>query len=378
MATKRFPKMRILRMCVKFRSALLSIVGLIILFFIGFGAYHFTTWAYSGLKQCYHVYIADDMYGLYNSSKQINKNFRFCENGSKGFIENVWTRKKVLKDVYWISGLDNEGDTLLCYASNGFRGFLNKNTCQVQIPADRYKKAWLFSEGVAAVMEKDSVIKFVNPKGEIVLNTKIKYAELPDCRGYLFKNGQCPMKASNGYWGLINKKGQWTVRPVYDDIFITSNNFWVFSRQGRQGVLNDSLQIVLQPQYREVLVTESGIEILKDDYNRQLLDYKGNVLSERIYTDIIDLSFKKKENDFGEGEYELSPYKAYQTVSCSSTTPTRVGLMSPDGNPVTPPVYERIEAVNAQLFRCYYYCNSYHCDNGGASVLINSKGQIVR
>lgn len=379
MFSKKLSKIRMLRMCMKWKGAFQIVFGLIFLFFISMGVYHLGRWSIYGVKYCYHAYIADDLYSIYNYSERISNDFRFYENGNHGYIENIRTRKKVLKDVNWIAGVKNDGDTLLCYASHGYRGYLNKNTCQVVIPATRYKKAWLFSEGVAAVMEEDSIIKFINPKGDIVLDTKNKYAELPAHRGYLYKNGYCPMRDINGQWGLINMAGQWAVRPMYDDIKFTVKNCWICFWQKKQGLINDSLQVVINPDYREVLVTDNGIEVLNEDYTRQLLDFNGDLLENNMYTDIRELYYKKSVVDpnMDEYEYELSPYMVYQTTY-SSTTPVRVGLMGPDGIPVTPPIYKSIEAINKYCFRCFYDESGQYYEGEGASVLINNKGQVIK
>ncbi|MBQ8695615.1 MAG: WG repeat-containing protein, partial [Bacteroidaceae bacterium] len=55
-------------------------------------------------------------------------------------------------------------DSIAVYALNGKRGFLNRYTGEIIIDAEknRYSKAWVFSEGVAAVM-KDEMIGFIDP-----------------------------------------------------------------------------------------------------------------------------------------------------------------------------------------------------------------------
>ena len=378
MATKKFSKMRFLRMCVKWKGTFLFIVGLIILFFIGMGVYRIGCWGIYCAKYCYHAYIADDMYSICNSTERISFGYRFCENGSHGYIENARTGKKVLKDVNWIAGLQNDEDTLLCFASHGYRGYLNRNTCQVVIPADRYRKAWVFSEGVAAVMESDSILKFINTAGDIVIDKQFRYAQLPHHRGYLFKNGYCPVNRANLKWGLIDKEGKWAVIPDYDDIEATEKKCWICYKNGKQGLLDESLQLVIAPLYSEILVTDNGVEVLKEDYTRQLLDFNGNVIERYMFTDIRELYYKSGTVDplLEDYEYTLSPFKEYQTTY-SSTSPVKVGLLGPDGIPVTPPIYISIEAVNADCFRCFYDEPGRYYEGEGASVLINKKGQVI-
>ena len=372
-------KMRCMRLYVKCKDVILSVIGFFFLFCMGVGVYHIGCWCYNVAGYCYHAYILDDVNDSYNYSRWLNRDFTFYENGSHGYIRNRKTQKKVLKDVSWVAESFDE-DSLLCFASKGYRGYFNRKTGKVAIPALRYKMAWVFSEGLAAVMEEDSTLKFINTRGEVVIDKGFKYAALSSGnQGYLFKNGYCVMNGYNHRWGLIDKEGQWAVLPEYDRMpKFTSRNCWIcYGDNGKQGLLNDSLRLVLPPVYREVLVTDRGIEVLKEDYTRQLLDFEGNVLEPCLYTDIRDLYYVSEIVDPSEDEYEytLTAYKVYQTTY--SYSGLRVGLMGPDGKPVTPPLYSSIEAVSQELFRCFYDDAGTYYEGEGASVIINKHGRII-
>ena len=370
--------MRRLRKYVKWKSRFQKMFALVLMFVLCIAVYNIGRWGYYAISYFYHACIKDDANDAFNRSTALNSNYRFYENGGHSYIRDIQTRKKVLKNICWIAGADNQGDSLLCFAADNYRGFFNRNTGQVAIPADRYRKAWLFSEGLAAVMDSDSILKFINPAGATIIDTKIKYATLPARRGYLFKNGYCQVSGNNHLWGLIDKNGKWRVNPEYDDIVFTEKNCWICYKNGKQGLLNDTLQLVVKPEYLEVLVTEKGIEVLKNDYTRQLLDYNGDILEYNIYTDIRELYYKTSIEDYvlEEYEYELSPYLEYQTTY-TSKMPARVGLMGPNGIPITPPLYTSIEAVNANCFRCFLAKTDQDSENEGASILINQKGQRI-
>lgn len=378
MTTSKKIKMRFLRICVKWKDSLIIGMGMISLLGLLNGVYVIGGWGINCAKYCYHAYILDDLNSTYNYKVRLSNGIMFYENGNHGYIENAKTGKKVLKDICWIAGIKNGEDTLLCYASNGYRGYLHRKTGKPVIPANRYKKAWLFSEGLAAVMECDSTLKFINTAGEVVIDKQFKYAQLPSYRGYLFKNGYCVLKGFNHQWGLIGRDGAWAVVPEYDNIESTNKKCWICYKDGRQGLLNDSLELVVKPDCREVLVTDNGVEVLKEDYTRQLLDFKGNVIEQCMYTDIRELYYISDVVDptIDEYNYKLSPFREYQTTY-SSFSPVRVGLMGADGIPVTPPLYLSIEAVNANCFRCFYDESGDYYMGEGASVLINSKGQVI-
>ena len=365
-------KMRILRKWVFFRDEIWPFVfGLFLLVIVGFGLYQIGRWTTFFGKYCYHAYILDDLHrGVCNYEETISDRYVFCENGQHGWIRtNDRHEKLVMKDVAWIAGVDDE-DSLLCFASKGYRGYLNRNTCKVTIPADRYIHAWLFSEGLAAVVEKDSTLKFVNRDGEVIIDKGLHLYTLPTSHGFLFKNGYCQMMASNKQWGLINKQGLWVVLPEYDEILHTNKDCWIAVKDGKQGLLNDSLRLVLKPEYLEVYVTETGIEVTNPDYSMQLLDMQGKVLEPFLCSSIHQLSYPTKiiDEELNEFELELSPYKAYQTTF----SPSRMGLLRPDGQPLTPPIYTSIEAVNGEIFKCEIN------DDTHSSVFINKKGQVIK
>ena len=378
MDTKKSTKMHALRMRVKMKSTLKIALCLIFFLVLSVGVYNIARWGVGLARYCYHTFVLDDISSIYNYSLQVGQEYMFYENGAKGYIQNNKTRKIILKNVNWIAGTTNTIDTLLCFASNGYRGYLNSRTGRVVIPANKYQKAWLFSEGLAAVMEKDSVLKFINTIGETVIDKHFKYSHLPVNQGYLFKNGYCIMSGTNQQWGLIDKEGKWVVNPEYDNLTYTKKKYWICYKNGKKGLLNDSLHLVLQPDYREVLVTDNGIEVLKEDYTRQFLDYNGNVIEHYLYTDVRNLYYKSEiiDPDFEEYEYILSLYMEYQTTY-STTSPKRVGLMGPDGRPVTPPLYVSITAIGADCFRCYYSQTEGYHQSEGASILIDGKGKLI-
>ncbi len=365
-------KMRMMRKWVFFKNEIFPFLfGLISLVVIGFGLYQFGKWATYWGKYCYHAYILDDLHrGLCNSEEKISRGFVFCENGQHGWIRTSDHHERlVLKDVSWVAGIDSE-DSILCFASKGYRGFLNRNNCQVTIPADRYVRAWQFSEGYAAVVEEDSTLKFINLDGKVVLNKGLRLYSLPTSHGFLFKNGFCQMMASNNRWGLINKQGLWVILPEYDEILHTNKNCWIIVKNGKKGLLNDSLRIVLEPAFHNVCVTDEGVEVTQTDYVMQLLDMQGKILEPFLCSSIHQLYYPTKviDEELNEFELELSPYKAYQTTS----SPSRMGLLRPDGQPLTPPIYTSIEAVNEEIFKCEIN------DDTHSSVFINKKGQVIK
>lgn len=110
------------------------------------------------------------------------------------------------------------------------RRFFNLENCQML--AGEYDKAWRFSEGYAFVV-KDKKLFVIDKKGNRVSTKTIpyqdnnnfdlineakcrfKHAEEPD---FIFQHGTCEIKNKDGKVGLIDKQGNWVVRPMYKSI----------------------------------------------------------------------------------------------------------------------------------------------------------------
>ena len=89
------------------------------------------------------------------------------------FQQNYWekesriydkaAKKVLLKDVDWVV-TSSDNDSLAVFAQAGKRGYLDRFTGEVRIPAV-YSRAWIFSEGLAAV-EKDGKLLFIDHTGK--------------------------------------------------------------------------------------------------------------------------------------------------------------------------------------------------------------------
>lgn len=369
-------KMRILRFYVSMRKEDLTTWAIVLILFVlaGFGLGALVSVGKHYASQVYHTYIKGDMYDAYNDAYDLSDELRFYENGSHSYIRDRITRKKVLSGISWVSGTDGS-DTLLCFAKGDRRGFLHRHSGRIVIPADRYARAWLFSEGLAAVVDEAGIIKFIDTTGKEVIDTKTGYTPMPDGRGIQFAGGYCALAGSGGKWGLIDRRGHWAVKPRFDDIISAGRNFWIVEEKGMRGLLDSRLRMLLEPTYLDVRVAGYGVTALCKDYTRMQLNDEGQVVRRFAYVSLSDLSYKVKAGDeYGDGEeWSLSPFKAYQTTHDDDPC-VRVGLLGTDGLPVTMPLYTSIEAVNAGVFRCTVGGEE---DGAELSVLIDTQGNVI-
>ena len=161
----------------------------------------------------------DDAYGRYYWDRELSENIDL-----HSFADDKWRVYDNVADEYttgkidWLSGAQ-ENDSLAVYALHGKRGYINVNTGQIVIDAEanNYSKAWVFSEGLAAVV-KDGKVGFINAQNELVIPFLFDYSD--ECRMYdfafLFHNGYCIMTNARGDLALLTRveTGLWNPRTT--------------------------------------------------------------------------------------------------------------------------------------------------------------------
>ena len=248
--------------------------------------------------------------------REVNETVRYNEIDRR--ITDVMREKEKVDgmkvDETWKHGMDSIG----IFKKDGKRGFYSLNTNKVLVPAT-YTHAWFFSEGLAAV-EKDGKIGFVNMKGALVIPHQFIH-RTNDRPNIYFENGLCVMANGNGQIGVINRKGEWVVKPQYEKIDLTESGIFATTSNSK------------------LLLSNTG-EIIQDDLIVKVEPLTCNV--------------QLKEKD-AEGRWRLQDvemrmdYYVYYTFAYNN----RCGLMDKDGNRLTEPVYSKIEALNEHLFSFY-------------------------
>lgn len=352
-------RMRKLRLLVYLKKIAVYVIGIIVILCFFNGCYHFCRQPLSGF---YHSVILDDRYDMFGYSEEVSDNITFYENGSHGYLKDDITGKKVLRDVNWVVTSSSE-DTLACYASKGYRGYLDVRTGRPVIPAERYTKAWLFSEGLAAVMEKDSTIKFIDTHGQVVIDKGFRHPVFT--YGYLFHDSLCAMTDASGKWGIIDRKGEWVVLPEYDGIAHRDPGFWLVNKGEKRGLLDKKALSVIPVEYRNIEVLEQGISVVFNDYTMCMMNYDGSLKYKFVCSSIDEIYYPTSEtNRDGDDIHKLAPCKSYYTYE------GHCGLMGLDGIPLTLPLFSTIAGVNENL----YYCQFDYADRG---ILLDGKGRVV-
>ena len=161
------------------------------------------------------------------------------EYGDMGFVRDK-NGRNTLDGVAWIAKPLGT-DSLVCYSDGEKRGYFNMFTGEVVIEP-RYDRAWIFSDGLAAV-ENEGWIRFIDCEGNEVIDKRMPYES--GMEGYVFHNGHCVVRHdSRERVGLIDRQGEWALAPNYTDIQPV-DTFWIVSDGEEQAVLTAGLKTVL-------------------------------------------------------------------------------------------------------------------------------------
>ncbi len=311
----------------------------------------------------------DAKYGRDYYDRTISRNFRL-----HSFADNKWsvydcrTEEYTTPKINWLKWDDEGGDTLAVYALPNRRGYININTGRITIDAmvNDYEKAWLFSEGLAAVM-KDGKIGFINAQNKVVIPFQYDYSD--DCRmydfGYLFHNGYCAMTNAEGDLGLIDKTGKWVVEPAYDEVWAPhESGYRTIIDDGKYGVLNAAGSIVYPVEYRFISIVSDGF-VLDKAGRRWQVDFNGKTVQPFMFDEMNYLSYPTGYDDSGDLTWGLSDYATYGLSD-------RYGVMNRlTGKPLTPAIYSDIEMLSMSLFKVQEYDN-YEW------YLLDTDGNIVK
>lgn len=279
-------------------------------------------------------------------------------------IINSQTGKTTLDKIDWLLAADQHPDTLVVFSKMHRRGYFNRYTGEITIP-EQYTHAWIFAEGLAAVVSNDKV-GFINRQGKVVIDFQYPYfKDNGKSINFVFHKGYCSMFDDSGKCGIINQKGEWILKPSFDYIEAPMYGKRIFKENRKYGVLGDSLQVVIPAEYAGIELTADAVVVTRADESKSLLSYKGEMINPYAYSSIARLDYDTgKYMDSGIEISEPTGLYCYGMVNS-------YGLMSEDGKPITPPLYKDITSINKNLFQCILK-GSY------SAIIIDRKGNVVK
>ena len=309
----------------------------------------------------------EDAYGRDYWDRKLSENVTL-----RSFSDNKWrvynkqTGEYTTEKINWVSEAP-ETDSLAVYALPGKRGYININTGRIIIDAEAndYRKAWVFSDGLAAVM-KDGKIGFINDQNDVVIPFQFDYTD--KCRmydfGYVFHNGYCAMTDADGNLGLIDKNGNWVVEPEYDEIWAPhKSGYRVIVKDSKHGILDSTGTIIYTAEYGYISIIPDGF-VLNKGGKKWLVDFQGNVVQPFMFDNTYYLKYPVGYNECGEIKYAFADFVKYEVMNS-------YGIMNRiTGEPITPAIFSDINMLSKDLFEVQEY-DSYDW------YLIDTKGNVV-
>ena len=289
----------------------------------------------------------EDAYGRDYWDRKLSENVTL-----RSFSDNKWrvynkqTGEYTTEKINWVSEAP-ETDSLAVYALPGKRGYININTGRIIIDAEAndYRKAWVFSDGLAAVM-KDGKIGFINEQNDVVIPFLFDYTD--KCRmydfGYVFHNSYCAMTDADGNLGLIDKNGNWVVEPEYDEIWAPhKSGYRVIVKDSKHGILDSTGAIIYPAEYGYISIIPDGFVLNKGGKKWQV-DFDGNTVQPFMFDNTYYLKYPIGYNECGDIEYAFADFAKYEVMSC-------YGVMNRiTGEPITPAIYSDINMLSKDLF----------------------------
>lgn len=264
----------------------------------------------------------------------------------KARVYNCTTGKYTTGRLNWVAH-PMRYDSLTVYAVPGRRGYININTGEIVIDArsNDYTKAWVFSEGLAAVM-KDGKIGFINPSNEVVI--PFQYASSEKCDlwkfAYIFYNGYSLMTDRDGDFGIIDKTGKWIIEPEYKEIWKPGvKGHRVIMKDGKYGLIDAYCNFMYPVEYDHIESLNDGF-VLSRCGCKWKVDLDGNVVNDMLFDSTHYLNYPVGYDEYGDIRYEFADYLKYKVGDL-------FGIMDRiTGDAVTPAIYVDINMLSEELF----------------------------
>ena len=276
--------------------------------------------------------------------------------------------KYVTPRLEWVASTpDKDSLTVFC-DKDGKRGFLNVNTGKIVIDG-KYEHAWIFSEGLAAVVEPEGKMGFIDGNGEYVIAPEIDYTKSHD---YVFKHNVCCIENRDGKQGLLSREGKWVLPQEYSWIdYVAETDMFIPTKDGKDGLIkNGNFEWVYPVEYDDISWTDAPTGhgfILYKDFRSWHVAMDGTVIDEFLVDDTQELKYMVKYNSAAEDEYAISDkvvsFRVYGLW----------GVMDKQtGKVLIPAKYGNVEMVSKDIVKCGLESDQYD-----DSVLYDLNGKKI-
>lgn len=276
--------------------------------------------------------------------------------------------KYVTPQLKWVAGTPERDSLTVFCDKDDRRGFINVNTGKIVIEG-RYEHAWVFSEGLAAVVEPDGKMGFIDATGEYVIAPELDYIASHD---YVFKHNVCCIENRDGKQGLLSREGRWVLPQEYSYIdYVGATDMFIATKDEKDGLIrNGCFEWVYPVEYDDISWTDAPTGkgfILYKDFCSKHVAVDGTVIDEFLVDCTQELKYMTKYNSNEADEYAISDkvisFRVY----------TLWGVMDKrTGRVIIPAKYGNIEMASEYIIKCGLESDEY--DDG---VLYDLKGNKI-
>lgn len=298
----------------------------------------------------------------YYADRRLGNGYYVRKNwGERSDIAHEDRRRAVVKDVDWVEG--SYGDSLWVVAKDGRRAYFNSRSGRMVTPFV-YSKAWVYSEGVAAVVDTCSRVRFIDPAGRPAVDTSFAY-DGHRAVDFVFHRGLCPMYDAEGHAGLIDRQGHWRVAPQYDSV-ARSGAWWALMNADSLAVADSCGRIVvgMTAGHRLDVAADGNLVVWHREWPARLFAPDGTPMAGDSYWNVSRLVYYEGEGE-SSGEKPTGLY-LYQTAY------SRMGLIDGEGRVLCKAVYSDIEALSKDLYKA-----EYETDCTTMYVILDRQGRVV-
>ena len=289
---------------------------------------------------------------------------------SQGNIR-VYDRKAetyVTPILAWVSDTPERDSFAVFCGKDGKRGFINANTGEIVIEG-KYEHAWVFSEGLAAVVDPDGKMGFIDHTGKYVIAPELDYFASHD---YVFKHGVCCIADGDGNQGLLSREGKWVLPQEYSWIdYVAETDMFIPTKNEKDGLIkNGSFEWVYPVECDDISWTDAPTGrgfILYMDFHSRHVAMDGTVIDEFLVDGTQDLKYMIKYNSAAEDEYAISDkVVSFRVYSLWGVMDKQTGKV------LVPAKYGNVEMVSKDIVKCGLESDQYD-----DSVLYDLNGKKI-
>jgi len=277
--------------------------------------------------------------------------------------------KYVTPELKWVSGTPQRDSLTVFCDMDDMRGFINVNTGEIVI-GGRYEHAWVFSEGLAAVVEPGGKMGFIGRTAEYVIAPELEYMSDHD---YVFKHDVCCIENQKGEQGLMSRDGTWVLPQEYCHIdYVPEADMFIPMKDGRKGLVrNGSFEWLCPMEYEDIYWTDAPSGegfILYKDFCKKHVTADGTIIDPFVIDETAELKYMTEYHPDCSDEYAISDrVTAFRVYG-------RWGVMDKhSGDIVVPAMYGEAGMVSEGIIKCSL--GEYSSSN---YVLFDLKGKKIQ